>query len=291
VLGGFGDVLPVQLEWAAVFPSKRIAEELVRLPAASPKMVRALDRDGLVKRIQELYGLDPTSLGEWCVAARVSEAGPLVVCEAAPLTAVEGATRWLDADAPGHDVVRGDATIALRTVKGRLVAGAPEAVRRAILVSRRSWPALKDSAARWKKVLSPLDGADAWNEGAVYWLDPARAPWCIPGDCKGTAAFGSRTAFTVTAEAEAGRVDMLRLAVERTWQQAKAPCETLREQPQDERPAVLPDDLFKGGDGAVRSGQVAVRGERVSLSGEGDLAGLAGLSRLDLVKLLVGKLD
>jgi len=251
-----------------------------------PTLLDAADAATLEKRLADRFGIPPDSLGDECALAWIADAGGLLVCDGGKTEAPKGSETWADRDASGYAIrFRGD-LLQIGSRAGRVYAGTPEAMRKAIQAERHEVATLGAGTA-WPTVASRLAYADGRREVGVFFVAPESAPWCRDG-CIATALFAGREGGAILAEgnAQAGAV---RSGLEAFWKAAREPFEALRDADPSARTQAVPDETLKMADLAVRTAEWTERGPVGAFRGKGDAVMLACLLRLDLVLAFVGK--
>jgi len=276
------------------FPAASPQALLQALPAYWPRTVRAADWSGFAKRIQQLWGVEVSSATGECILVVVREAGTYVTCDSARTTPVAGSHLWKEGEAQGWLLRRDGRELRVGTLGDRLLIGEPDAIRAALETVRRPQPPLADAMSRFEPSLKELAAADGRRQSAAWFLDPAAAPWCGDG-CKRTAVFWNDEGYTGVVVAEAGRAEPARKAVDAWWSGLRRDWDAASPAARDVGPGGEDDgrgteaEALKRADQALASVQVAARGDRVTIAGQGNPAWLGLAMRMDLVKAYFGE--
>lgn len=282
VLTRFAPVLPVRIRAVAAFPAEALRRAVRDVAAAIAYPLVLETPEAITARIKALYGFDVSRPGPWCVFAWLEADGPALVCEGmGPGEVLErpsGAVGWNAWQFQGHRVARADVIAAAG--EGFLAIGSEPAVRRIAMVRGGAWPSLQSGMSRLQADIRRAGRAGDDEEAALWFADPAAAPWCLAGICEATAVFASRNGLRVTAEAKSGLGSVLRSSIEVAW-------ETRVVRPFGARP--LPDAVSKPADLLIRQAVVELREPLVTLrAASGDPVFLAAALHPDLVVRFLG---
>lgn len=287
VLKRFASSLPVRVRAVAVVPAEALRRAVRDLAAAIPVPLVLHDTKEIAARVKALYGLDLSRPGPWCLVAWLELDGPALVCEGggqgggtAPIALERppGAAGWNGWDFRGHRVARAGVIAA---AGGGLVAiGSEAAVRRIAMVRGGAWPSLASAMTRVEAEIRRAGRGGEGAEVSLWFLDPAAAPWCLPGICEATAAFASREGMRVTAVARPGMGAVLQSTLEVLWR---------REVVEPFGRLTMPDAVAKPADLLVQKAAVDLRDPLVTLrAAPGDPVFLAAALHPDLVLRLLG---
>lgn len=262
--------IPVQATQVAIFPAARVHAALESLPAGLPRLAYAMNADDFRTRLRTLYGVDLSDIAGMCAFVLLPEAGPVAMCPGGALSEVKGAYRWVHGKASGHNVTRNGVEVSLATVDGHLVVGSIEAVRRVVLVSQGAWPRLSDARSRWMPRLIESAGVDPLRHSALFFVDPATAPWCGGDLCVSSAVFASEDSVVAVAQAVAGKGASLEATAAAWWEGVRAALGDIQGLPEHERLMRMPDSWLKPADLLVRSTDLVLREDRLVFQGIGD---------------------
>jgi hypothetical protein len=271
-------LIPVSARVVVTFPAASPIALLQSLPAYWPRTIRVEDWSGFAKRIQQLWGVEVSSAAGECILVVVREAGIFVTCDSARTTPVAGSHLWKEGEAQGWLLRRNERELRVGMLGGRLLIGEPDAVRAALETVRRSQPSLADAMSRFEPALKEL----------------AAAAWCGDG-CKRTAVFWNDEGYTGVVVAEAGRAEPARKALDAWWTVLRRDWDAASPSARDVGPGGEDDgrgteaEALKRAAMVLESGQVAARGDRVTIAGQGNPAWLGLAMRMDLVKAFFGE--
>jgi hypothetical protein len=262
--------IPVQAAQVAVFPASRVHAALESLPAGLPRLAYAMNADEFQARLRTLYGVDLSDVSGMCAFVRLPDAGPVTMCPGGSLSQVKGSYRWVNGKTSGHNVPRNGVEISLGLVDGFLAVGSVEAVRRVVLVSQGAWPRLSDARSRWMPRLIESAGVDPLGHSALFFLDPATAPWCGEGLCASSAVFASEDAVVGVAQAAEGKGASLQATATAWWNDVGTAFGDIQGRPEHERLMRMPDAWLKPADLLVRSTDFVLREDQLVFQGSGD---------------------
>lgn len=287
VVSSYSRMIPAEAKALVLFNPADMMDLLDRIPRQAPKFMRVPDWEPMRQRIRDVWGIEPNELGTQCLVA-VMDVGPLVMCRGAKLAdAPFDAKVWNDGKYSGRMLERGTSVVYIGLLDDVLVIGSMDTVHHAILAKQGQWPALDRLIERDHGRISEVVAGDVFSDIAVLFVDPKSAPWC--GEkCGGTGIFASRTkGFEAIVLAEPGTAQMVEVAVKDWWSRSiEGPVKVLVD-PANGRGG-LPPLLRKAADSGVAGTATSIRGDIVSLKGEGDLMGLAMALNIDIVSNLLG---
>ena len=282
-LGAWADSVPVGAAWVALFPAADLLAVIRALPERLPRVVRAIDEPGFLRRIDRTWGIDPGALSGDCVVFGIRDNGIAGLCQGGRPGQASG-PRWQEGDAGGILVRNGDREfrVGLLGPEGPAVIGEAAAVAEILAVRRRQVPSIAPVLQRRQKDLRDLAGSDSFRHAALWFLDPSG----IPGgaDSRLAALFLGPEGFLAVSLAAEGREESLEQALRAWWQGTVESVRrvTGQDPERQDEPGSL-GDLFKDADTPLQSGDITLRGDRVFLKGRGNPVWTALAARRDLL--------
>ncbi len=292
VLSDVATLIPDSARLVVTFPSVTARELVESLPTLWPRGVMALDWAALSKRIGLLWGIEATSVSGQCILVVLTQGGTYGMCEGGKAGPIEGSHLWQFGDAQGWIIKRGGHETWVGRLGERLLIGDPDAIRQVLEVSRRTRPSLAATLPHRLEALSELAASDGHRHASAWFLDKTAAPWCESA-CRASAVFWDPQGYTAMVLAEPGRAEAAEAAVQAWWAAVGRQVQPLpgaAEDPKAATPAqaraMIPMDTATEADQTFRSGRIEGRGDRISLSGSGDIALLALVLNPDVLKTL-----
>jgi hypothetical protein len=293
VLAQAARLIPDSARLVVTFPATTAQAMLESLPTLWPRGVMSLTWDSFAKRIKTLWGIDATSASGQCILVVLADGGTYGMCDGAKAGPIEGSHLWQFADAEGWIVKRGGHDTWIGRLDDKVLAGDPNAIRQVLEVYRRTRTPLAGALLRKQEALLELAASDPHSHATAWFLDRTAAPWCGAG-CRATAVFWSPEGYTALVLAEPDRTEPAKAAATAWWSRIGREVEPLPAAAENPRTApstaqvraMLPVDMAIEADRTFRSGKFEVRGDRISLSGQGDLAWLALVLNPDVMKTL-----
>jgi len=281
--------LPVGTRLIATGDVQTIVAAAAEAKALFPRLVPK--EETVEALIRKIYGVDLTRTGPNCLFAWIADAGGLLWCDQGQASPPPGAELFVNGEAQGYTVKRGEIAVAVGTWSGRLLAGSPAAVEQVIKVARRAWPGLSREMVEAISEASSLAALDRRRPISIYFPRREWPPWCVQG-CLSTAVFldpaegGVIAARTPSPEA----ASIVGQALSAFWtDKVSRPFTSFVNMPRSERPFRVQDEVIKLAYLPATAPERADRGEVAALRVKGDCLALALAFRPDLLWVLLGE--